>query len=88
MAVSNFLPAGNGADLSAVIAVAAGQVLALAGAGDGYWRVTIQREMSNGVWASMGDISWDRPLLNVYGEANWRLLRQAGASCLVDGALA
>lgn len=92
MAITNYLPAGSDAATSAVIAVGAGQALTLVGAaragGDAYWRVQVQRLMSDGAWETMGAMSWERPLLTIYGEGSWRLLREAGAGCLVDGALA
>lgn len=94
MAVTNFLPTGASADTSAVFVLGTGGAATLVGAarpGPGsapYWRVFLQRQMSDGAWETVGQLSWERPLLTIYGEGAWRLLRQAGAPCLVDGAIA
>ena len=91
MAITNLLSAGADAALSSPIALADGATLALVGAERpagqaSYWRVDIERQMSDGAWQTIGPLRWDTPLLTLYGEGQYRLRRQPGHGCLVDAA--
>lgn len=93
MTTLNLLPAGSAAAMSAVQTLAAGQTLTLVGAGRpaggaSYWRAQVQRQMSDGAWETIATLSWQRPTLTIFGEGSYRVQREAGSGCLVDGALA
>lgn len=93
MTILILLPAGSDAATSAAQTLGAGQTLTLAGAsraagGSPYWRAQVQRQMSDGAWEAVATLSWERPTLTVFGEGSYRVQRQAGNGCLVDGALA
>lgn len=94
MAVTNLLTAGGTAATSAPFALAGGQTMTLAGAsrvgadGNIYWRVMVDRRMSDGAWEEVAELSWERKQVVVYGDGEYRVRRLAGPGCLVDGALA
>lgn len=93
MAVDNLLPAGGDAATSAPFVLEGGQTMTLCGAarvgadGGVYWRVLVDRKMSDGAWERVAELSWERKLITIYGDGEYRLRRAAGAGCLVDGAL-
>lgn len=91
MAINNLLPAGSDEATSATFALADGATVTLAGAARPagaatYWRVNIERQMSDGAWETLGQLRWDTPVLTLYGEGQYRLHRQPGGGCLVDAA--
>lgn len=92
MAVTNLLPAGSDDATSAIFVLDGGATMTLAGtarpAGATYWRVDVERQFSDGVWESVGQLRWDARMLTLYGDGTYRLRRVAGGGCLVDGAQA
>ncbi|MBN9365986.1 MAG: hypothetical protein J0H59_03030 [Comamonadaceae bacterium] len=88
MAVTNLLPAGSDAATSSNFVLAGGQTMTLAGAARGttYWRATIERRMSDGAWEPVGFLAWDFKMTTLYGDGEYRISRQQGHGCIVDGA--
>jgi hypothetical protein len=89
MAVTNLLPAGSDAATSSNFVLAGGQTMTLAGAARGgttYWRATIERRMSDGTWEPVGFLAWDFKMTTLYGDGEYRISRQQGHGCIVDGA--
>ncbi|OJV53253.1 MAG: hypothetical protein BGO36_10780 [Burkholderiales bacterium 68-10] len=96
MNVINLIPAGVGESASeaqsAPFTLNAGSVVTLAGAPRGapqtYWRAQIERQMSDGAWDVMLELSWADPQVSLYGDGTYRVRRLAGGNCIIDGAFA
>lgn len=93
-AVINLLPAGSAAATSASFTLSGGQTMTLAGAARAglsgasiYWRADIERFMSDGAWEPIGALSWEAKMLTLYGDGEYRVRRQSGSGCIVDGVL-
>lgn len=90
--MSNLLADGDDGATSVPQTLAAGQVLHLVGASRGpaptYWRVWIEREMSDGGWDVVGVIDHRVNVGSYVGVGDFRVRREPGARCIVDGDIA